>query len=203
MKISHLVLKLSAKTRFSVAILNFYDQSGNKILDPINFTNHYHRSWKSAINILKISQLVLKLSAENQFSATILNFYDQTGSRFYEPIFFTKLYYWTWKFAIRILKISQLVLMLSAKNRFSAAILNFYDQTWNRILKSRLQGPIPGQTWSYAVWILKISLLDFELWGNNTRTDIHTDRHTYRQTELKYYIRLLKLYILAYFVFTN
>ena len=35
---------------------------------------------------------------------------------------------------------------------------------------------------------MKISLLVFELWGNNTRTDIQTDR----QTELKYYIRLAK-----------
>ena len=43
---------------------------------------------------------------------------------------------------------------------------------------------------------MKISLLVFELWGNNTRTDRHTDIHTDiqtyrqtdRQTELKYYI---------------
>ena len=32
-----------------------------------------------------------------------------------------------------------------------AAILNFYAQTGNIIFKSRVQCPIPGKTWSYAV----------------------------------------------------
>ena len=81
-------------------------------------------------------------------------------------------------------KISQLVLVLSTKNRFSAAILNFYNQTGSKILKSRLLCPIPGRTWSYAVYIiLKISLLVFELRGNNIQTDRQTYIHTYRQTD--------------------
>jgi len=151
LKISQLVLVLLTKNRFLAAILNFYDQTGCRFFKPIFFTNHYHLTWKFAIRILKISQLVLVLLTKNRFSAAILNFHDQTGSRFFQPIFFTNHYYRTWKFAIRILKISQLVLVLSTKNRFSAAILIFYDQTGSKILKSRLLCPIPGQTWSYAV----------------------------------------------------
>ena len=135
MKISQLVLKLSAKNQFSAAILNFYDQTGSRIFEPIYFTNHYHRSWKFAIKNLKISQLFLKLSAKKRFSAAILNFYDQTGSRIFEPIYFTNHDHRSWKFAIKTLKISQLVLKLSAKNRFSAAILKMYDQTGSRIFE--------------------------------------------------------------------
>ena len=137
--------------RFLVAILKFSDETESRFFKPLDFTIHYHRTWKFAIRILKISQLVLVLLTKTRFSAAILNFYDQTGSRIFETIFFTNFYYRTWKSAIRILKMSELVLKLSAKNRFLAAILNFYDQTGSRILKSRLQGPIPGQTWSYAV----------------------------------------------------
>ena len=139
------------KNRFSAAILNFYDQTGSRFFEPIFFTNHYHRTWKFAIRILKICQLVFVLLTKNRFLAAILNFYDQTGSRFFDPIFLTNYYHQSWKFAFKILKISQLVLQLLAKKRFSAAILNFYDQTGSRILKSRLQGPILVQTWSYAV----------------------------------------------------
>ena len=132
LKIYQLVFKLSAKTRFSASILKFDDQTGSRIFELIIFTNHYHRSWKFAIRILKISQLVLKLLAKNRFSAAILNFYDQTGCRFFEPIYFTNYYYQSWNLANRILKISQLVLKLLVENRFSAAILNFNNQTGSR-----------------------------------------------------------------------
>ena len=116
---------LSAKNQFSAAILNFYDQTGNRIFEIVYSINHYHQSWKFTIKILKISQLVLKLLAKNRFSAAILNFYDHTGSWIFEPIYFTNHYHRSWKFTVKILKISQLVLKLLAKTRFSAAILNF------------------------------------------------------------------------------
>ena len=90
-------------------------------------------------------------SQNKRFLVAILKFSDETESRFFKPLDFTIHYHRTWKFAIRILKISQLVLVLLTKNRFSAAILNFYDQTGSKILKSRLLCPIPGRTWSYAV----------------------------------------------------
>ena len=118
LKISQLVLKLLEKNRFSAAILIFFDQTVSKIFEPIYFTDHYHRSWKFAIKILKISQWVLKLLAKHRFSAAILIFYDKTGCRFFKPLYFTNYYHRSWKFAIKILKISQLVLNLSAKNRF-------------------------------------------------------------------------------------
>ena len=120
------------KYRFSAAILNFYDQTRSRFLEPKFFTNHYHQTLKFAIRISKISQLVFVLLTKNRFSAAILNFYYQTGSRFFEPIFFIIHYHRTSKFAIRILTISQLVLVLLTKTRFSAAILNFYDQTGSR-----------------------------------------------------------------------
>ena len=129
------MLVLLTKNRFSAAILNFYDQTGSRIFKPIFFTNLYYRSWKFAIRILKIYQWVLNLSAKTRFSAAILKFYDHTGSRIYEPIYLTNHYHQSWKFTIKILKISQLVLKLSAKNQFSAAILNFYDQTGSRIFE--------------------------------------------------------------------
>ena len=47
------------------------------------------------IENLKIFKLVLELSAKKLFLAAILNFYDQTGSRFFKSIFFTNHYYWT------------------------------------------------------------------------------------------------------------
>ena len=136
LKIYQWVLNLSAKTRFSAAILKFYDHTGSRIYELIYLTNHYHRSWKLTVKILKISQLVLKLLAKNRFSAAILNFYDHTGSWIFEPIYFTNHYHWSWKFAIKILKISQLVLQLLAKKRFSVAILNFFDQTGSRFFES-------------------------------------------------------------------
>ena len=113
----------------------FFNQTGSRFFEPIFLTNYNHLLWKFAIGILKISQLVLKLLAKNRFSAAILNFFDRTGSRIFEPIFFTYHFYQTWKFAIIILKISQLVIKLLAKNRFSAAILNFYDQNGSRNFK--------------------------------------------------------------------
>ena len=132
-KISQLVLESLAKKWFSAAILHFPHETGSRFIKPIFFTNHYHQTWKCAVMNLKISQLVLKLLAKNRFSAAILNFYDQTGIRIFEPIFSINLHYRSWKFAIKVLKISQLVLKLSAKNRFSAAILNLYDHTGRRI----------------------------------------------------------------------
>ena len=64
----------------------------------------------------------------------ILKFSDKTRSRFFEPLDFTIHFNRTWKLAIRILKISLLNLDLLTKNRFSAAILNFYDQTGSSFL---------------------------------------------------------------------
>ena len=186
-----------------MAILNFSDETVRRFLKLLDVTIQYHRTWKFAIRILKISQLVLVLLTKNRFSAAILNFYDQTGSRNFEPIYFTNHYHRSWQFAIKILKISQLLLKLSAKNRFLAAILNFYDRTGSRIFETIFFTNFCYRTWKSAIRILKISLLVLELWGNNIRTDrqtdIHTDRHTYihtdRQTELKYYIRFLNVNI--------
>ena len=163
MKISQLVLKLSAKNRFWAAILNFYDQTGSRILEPIFYTNLYYWTKKFAIRILKISLLVLKISAKNRISAAILNFYDQTGSRIFEPIFFTYLYYRTWKFTIRILKISQSVLKISMKNRFLAAIFNFYDQTGSRIFEPIFFTNLYYWSWKFAIRILKINQLVVKL----------------------------------------
>ena len=90
------------KKRFLVANLKFSDETGIRFFEPLDFTIHYHRTLKFAIRILKISQLVLVFLTKSQFSAAILNFYDLTGSRFFEPLDFTNLYHWTWKFAMRI-----------------------------------------------------------------------------------------------------
>ena len=106
------------KNQFLAAILNFHDQTGSRIFEPIFFTNLYYRSWKFAIRILKIYQWVLNLSAKTRFSAAILKFYDHTGSRIYEPIYLTNHYHRSWKFTVKILKISQLVLKLLAKTGF-------------------------------------------------------------------------------------
>ena len=157
LKISQLVLVLLTKNRFSAAIFNFYDQTGSRFFEQIFFANHYHRTWKFAIRILQISQLVLVLLTKNRFSAAILNFYDQTGSRFFEQIFFANHYHQTWEFAIRILQISQLVLVLLTKNRFLAAILNFYDQTGSRIFDQYFFPNHYHRTWIYVIKILKIS----------------------------------------------
>ena len=159
MKISQLFFKLSVKNRSSSAILIFYDQTGSRIYKTIFFTNFYYRTWKSAIRILKMSELVLKLSAKNRFLAAILNFYDQTGSRIFEPLYFTNHYHLSWKFAIEILKLSQLVLKLAAKSWFSAAILKFYDQTGSRIFKPVLYANLYYLTWKFSIRILKISQL--------------------------------------------
>ena len=140
-----------AKKRFLMAILKFSDETWSRFSEPIFLTNHYHETWKFAVNILKISQLVIVLLTKNQFSAAILNFYNKTWCRFFEPIFFTNHYHQTWKFAIRILKISQLVLVLSTKNRFSAAILNFNDQTGSRFFEPVFFTNQYHQTWKFAV----------------------------------------------------
>ena len=58
----------------------------------------------------------------------ILKLSDETRSRFFEPLDFTTHFHRTWKFAFRILKISQLNLYLLTKNRLLAAILIFYNQ---------------------------------------------------------------------------
>ena len=97
---------------------DFFDKTGGRFFEPIFLTNYYYLPWKFAIRILKISQLVLKLSVKNRFLMAILNFFDKTGSRFFKPLYFTNHYHRSWKFAIEIFKIAQLVLNLSAKNRF-------------------------------------------------------------------------------------
>ena len=147
--------------------LEFYDQTGSRFFELIFLTNHYNRTWKFAIRILKISQLFLVLFTKTRFSAAILNFYDQTGSRFFETIFFSNHYHWTWKFAIRILKISQLVLVLFTINRFSAAILNFYDQTGSRFFETIFFTNHYHQTWKFATKISKISQLVLVLLTKN------------------------------------
>ena len=144
------------KNRFSAAFLNFYDLTGSRYFEPISFTYHYQYTSKFFIRILKISQLALKLLAKNRFSAAILNFPDETGSRILTHIFITNLFYRTWKIAIRILKISKLVLKLLAKNRFSAAIL-IYDQTGSRIFEPIFFTNFYYQTWKFSIRFLKIS----------------------------------------------
>ena len=91
------------KKRVLVAILKLSDETGSRFFEPFDFKFLYHRTWKFAIKILKISQLNLDYLTENRFSAAILIFYDKTGSRFFELIFFTNYYHRTWKFAIKIL----------------------------------------------------------------------------------------------------
>ena len=109
---------LNIKSWFSVVILNFYDQTGSRFFEPIFFTNHDYRTWKYCIRILKIYQLVLKLSTKNRFPVAIMTFYDKPEVDFSNPYFVTNHVYRTWKYSIRILKIYQLVLKLSAKTRF-------------------------------------------------------------------------------------
>ena len=98
---------IGKKKRFLVAILHFPLETGKRFIERICFTNYYYQTWKFTIRILEIYQLVLKLWTKNRFSVAILNFYDQTGSRIFEPIYFTNHFYRTWKFAFRILKIFQ------------------------------------------------------------------------------------------------
>ena len=71
------------KKRFLVAIMKFSDETGIRFFEPLDFTIHYHRTWKFAIRILKISQLNLDSLTKNRFSAAILIFYDQNVSRFF------------------------------------------------------------------------------------------------------------------------
>ena len=138
-------------------IFNFPDETGSRFFRTYILHYSLHRTWKFAVRISKISLLVLKLLAKKRFLAAILNFSHETGSRFIEPIFFTNHYHRTWKSAINIYKMSQLVLELLAKNRISAAILNFPDETGSRFSKPRGVCPNRGPTWTYAVEILKIS----------------------------------------------
>ena len=138
-------------------IFNFPDETGSRFFRTYILHYSLHRTWKFAVRISKISLLVLKLLAKKRFLAAILNFSHETGSRFIEPIFFTNHYHRTWKSAINIYKMSQLVLELLAKNRISAAILNFPDETGSRFSKPRGVCPNRGPTWTYAVGILKKS----------------------------------------------
>ena len=66
-----------------------------------------------------------RVIGENPVFGGHFDFYDQTGSRVFEPTFLTSHFYRTWNLAIRILKIFQLNLDLLTETRFSAAILNF------------------------------------------------------------------------------
>ena len=127
--------RVIGKNRFSAAVLNFPDETGSRFFILIYCTDHYYRTWKFAIRISKISQLVLEFLAKYGFSAAILNFPDETGSRFFYLIYFSNHYHRTWKFAFRIFKISQLVLELLAKKRFSAFNLHFPHETGNRFIE--------------------------------------------------------------------
>ena len=71
------------KKRFLVAILKLSDETGSRFFEPLDFKIHYHRTWKFAIKILKISQLNLDYLTKNRFSAAFLNFYDLTGRNFF------------------------------------------------------------------------------------------------------------------------
>ena len=75
------------KKRFMVANLKLSDETGSRFFEPLDFKIHYYRTWKFAIRIFKISQLVLVKLTKNRFSAAILNFYDKTGSRFLNQYF--------------------------------------------------------------------------------------------------------------------
>ena len=123
------------KKRFLVAILKLSHETGIRFFEPLDFIIHYHRTWKFAIRILKISQLNLDSLTKNRFSVVVLIIFDQNGINFFLIIDFPNRYIRTWKSANRILKIAQLVLVLLTKNRFSAAIFNFYDQTGSRFFE--------------------------------------------------------------------
>ena len=110
-----------AKKRFSAAVLNFPDETGSLSFIPLYCTDHYCRTWKFAIRISKISQLVLKFFAKYGFSAAILKFPDETESRFFDLIYFTNHYFRAWQFAIKTSNMSQLILEFLAKYGFSAA----------------------------------------------------------------------------------
>ena len=151
-----MVLEILAKKRFSAAIFNFPDENGSRFFEPIYCTDHYfipdktgsrllkiiitdawsYCKWKYAVINLKIFLLVREILAKNRFSAAIFNFPDENGSRFFEPIYCTDHYFWTWNFAIRILNLSQLVLELLAKYGVSATILNFTVETGSRFFRT-------------------------------------------------------------------
>ena len=61
------------KKRFSAAILDFPDETGSRLFEPINCTDHYYQTWKFASRILKLSKLVFELLPKYDVSATILN----------------------------------------------------------------------------------------------------------------------------------
>ena len=151
LKISQIVLEILAKKRFSRLFWNFLTKQEvdfsilyillittieleNLPLEFLKYLNYFSRNWQI-----------------KGFWRLFLIFLTKQEVDFFELICFTNDHYRTWNFAFWILKISQLVLVLLTKKRFSAAILNFYDQTGSKILKSRLLCPIPGRTWSYAV----------------------------------------------------
>ena len=66
------------------------------------------------------------------------NFHDVTGSRFFKPLLFTVHHHLTRIYAENI--------SIRFRVISNSLVLNSKDQTGSRILKSRLQGPIPGQT---------------------------------------------------------
>ena len=98
--------RVIGKNLFSAAVLNFLDETGSRFFILIYCTDHYYRTWKFAIKISKISQLVLELFIKKRFSVAILHFPHVTGSRFMEPIVFTIHCLWTLKFAIEISEMS-------------------------------------------------------------------------------------------------
>ena len=155
MKIYHLVLKLLAKLKIK------------KIWNVINTSNRHYQTREYTFIILKISQLVLKLLAKNRFSAAILNFYDHTGRRIFEPI----LFYWSLLSNLKIchynLENISISSQISAKDRFSAAILNFYDHTGSRIFEPIYFTNHYHRNWKFAIKILKISQLVLKFLAKN------------------------------------
>ena len=75
---------------------------------------------------------ILSYFQKKTFLVVISNFYDKTGNWISKVILFSVWQYQTIKYVVNILKISQLVLELWAKNLFWTAILSF--SRWYRKL---------------------------------------------------------------------
>ena len=80
---TRMIKPVFGKRHFFMAILKFSDETGSGFFELLDFKIHFHRTWKFAIKILKISQLNLDYLTKNRFSAAFLNFYNLTGSIFF------------------------------------------------------------------------------------------------------------------------
>ena len=96
-----------------------------------------------------------------------LNTPYKTRSRLWKIIITDFWSYWTRKFAVINLKISQLVLVLLAKYGLSAAILKFLDKTWSRFFDLIYFTDNYYHSWKFAFGISKISQLVLELLAKN------------------------------------